>query len=110
MISVLASALTLCCPALLADPHPLEGRWHNTFPWHIEVENGVVKPVMETGELKMEARGNWLIATLVTNPTTAFSPTRPIRLAAPLGSPEPVFVMRDPVTMKMSGTERQPRP
>lgn len=107
MITRIAVALALCSSFQPTVPHPLEGAWKITYPWHLEMENGVAKPVMETGELKVEAHGDSLIATLVTTHTSEFSPTRPFRLATLRGSDEAVFVMRDQVSFNMRGTERQ---
>jgi hypothetical protein len=107
MLRTIALALVLWTPAQPPAQHPLEGVWKITYPWHIDVVNGVVKPVMETGELKVEARGDSLIATLATNPSAQRPQPRPLRLAAVPGSGDVVFVMRDPVTLTIGGTERQ---
>ena len=48
MIRTLAIALALVLTQQ-AGPHPLEGVWNISFPWHIEVVNGVVTPTMTVG-------------------------------------------------------------
>jgi hypothetical protein len=101
--------LSLVLALLTTDQraHPLEGVWTITFPWHVEVVNGVVTPTMETAEMKVEIQGDSLVATIARTPTTDTPNPRPIRLAAPLGTGETVFETRDRVTMSMgSGGER----
>ena len=104
MIRALAFALAL----VFADQqtHPLEGVWKITFPWHVEVVNGVVTPTMETAEMKVEIQGDSLVATISRTPTTDTPNPRPIRMAAPLGTGETVFETRDRVTMSIGGEER----
>jgi hypothetical protein len=103
LLTAIAATLTLPTLGQIAAPNPLIGVWTITYPWHLERENGVVKPFMETAQLTVEARGDSLIATVVTTHTSAYSPRRPFRLAAPSGSAEPTFVMRDQVTLNMRG-------
>ena len=107
MIRLLAVALVLAS-VQQSDPHPLEGIWKISFPWHIEVVNGVVTPTMEAGELRVEVKGDSLIAVVARMPT-ADSPTpRPIRLSAlRAGTPAITFETRDQVTVSSpDGGER----
>jgi hypothetical protein len=102
-------ALSLVLALVSSDQqaHPLEGVWKVTFPWHVEVVNGVVTPTMETAEMKVEIQGDSLVATISRTPTPDTPNPRPIRMAAPLGTGETVFETRDRVTMSMgSGGER----
>ena len=105
MIRALSLALALAFPD--QQVHPLEGVWTITFPWHVEVVNGVVTPTMETAEMKVEIQGDSLVATISRTPTTDTPNPRPIRMAVPLRTGETVFENRDRVTMSMgSGGER----
>jgi hypothetical protein len=89
-------------------PHPLIGTWKVTYPWHIEVVNGVVTPTMEIGKLTVEARGDSLVATLITDASPQFARRRLLHFAALAGSnASTTFVMRDLVTMNMGGAEQQ---
>ena len=92
MMRVLALLFLLAAPTQQQE-HPLVGTWKITYPWHIDVVNGVVKPVMETGELRVQARGDSLTAEVVRNGA------RTIRIAARKGAEETVFVARDSVTL-----------
>ena len=102
MIRALAVTLALLSTQQ-ADPHPLEGLWKVSFPWHIEVVNGVVTPTMESAEMRVEVKGDSLIAILARTPTADVPTPRPIRLAALAGSGEIVFETRDLVTMASAG-------
>jgi len=100
MIRVLAAATIALASIPTFDPHPLEGVWRISFPWHIEVVNGVVTPTMETGELRVEVKGDSLVATVARTPTADTPTPRPIRMAAlRLGIGEVSFEARDNVTM-----------
>ena len=101
MIRALSLALALVAPDQQA--HPLEGVWKISFPWHVEVVNGVVTPTMETAEMKVEIQGDSLVATVSRTPTTDTPNPRPIRMTAPLRTGETVFETRDRVTMAMGG-------
>jgi hypothetical protein len=102
MLRALAVALA-GIPIQNAGPHPLEGVWKITFPWHIEVVNGVVTPTMETGELRVELRGDSLIAVVMRTPSDDTPSPRPFQLAARATSGETIVETRDQVTMATGG-------
>jgi hypothetical protein len=102
--SSFALALLFAAPIHSEQPHPLVGVWRITYPWHLELVNGVVKPTMETGRLTVEARGDSLIATLDAEPA---GQGRSRRLSTSSGGAPPVFVMRDLVTVDMQGERRE---
>jgi len=90
----------------LAAPHPLEGTWQINYPWHVEIENGVPKPTMESGRMNVTAVGDSLIATIATDPSPMFPNRRKLRLAA-LRGPGPVrFEERGQVTVATPGGNR----
>lgn len=97
--------LTLAMLLASAQPHPLVGVWRLTYPWHTEIRNGTAMAYQENGELTVEAKGDSLIATVTTVPTSAFSPTRPFRLATVPSGTEAVFVERNVVTHTGTGGE-----
>lgn len=107
MIRALAVTLALVSTQQ-TDPHPLEGLWKVSFPWHIEVVNGVVTPTMESAEMRVEVKGDSLIATVARTPTADTPTPRPIRLAALRAQAGQVsFETRDNVTVSSpSGGER----
>lgn len=84
--SVLIAIVTLAPPTA---PHPLEGSWRITYPWHVEIENGVPKPTMESGRMTVTAIGDSLVATIATAPSPILPNGRAVRLAA-LRGPGPV--------------------
>ncbi len=84
-------------------PHPLVGVWRVTYPWHTEMRDGVAVPYQENGEVTVEVKGDSLIATVTTTPTSAFSPRRPFRLATVANGAEAVFVDRSVVTFTTEG-------
>lgn len=102
MLRALAFALAVV-PTQHADSHPLEGVWSISFPWHIEVVNGVVTPTMESAELRVEVVGDSLIAVVTRMPTAEMPTPRPIRLATLLGPGDAVFETRDKVTLASAG-------
>jgi hypothetical protein len=104
MIYTVVLALGLCSSVAQVEPHPLVGRWKVSFPWHVDIRNGVATPVMESGELRVEERGDSLVATIVRS--TEAQSKRDIRLAALKGPGETVFIARDKVTFSTGATQR----
>jgi hypothetical protein len=99
-----ALALFITLTPQPSQPHPLVGVWRITYPWHLEVVNGVVHPTMEKGHLTVETRGDSLIATLEAE---SAGQGRSRRLATSLGTGATVFVMRDLVTVDIRGNRRE---
>jgi hypothetical protein len=92
MKHVIATLVMICSALQSAQSHPLVGVWKVTYPWHVDVKDGVVTPVMESGEMTVEARGDSLIATIVRDNKRA------IRLAALKGAADPTFTTRDSIS------------
>ncbi len=46
------------------------------YPWRTEIRNGVALPYQENGEVRVEVKGDSLMATVTTTRTSEFSPTR----------------------------------
>ena len=93
--------LIMTCSLLPApQAHPLVGAWRVTYPWHVEVKNGVATPVMETGEMTVEARGDSLVASI------AREGKRAIRLATRRGPGDVTFIARDSVTFTSPSGKR----
>src|SRR5262245_36561496 len=101
-----ATAALILTLVMQAGPLPVAGVWRITYPWHIGVKDGVVTPVMETGQLTVEARADSIIAILRKDAGSAGRPT--LRLAAPRSTADTVvFVTRDKVSLTSSGATQE---
>lgn len=80
MIAVLP--LLLVSSSALFAQTPLVGRWKVTYPAGARVENGVQSPIMGSGMLRIEARGDSLVGELVADAIPELPATGPTRMAA----------------------------
>jgi hypothetical protein len=102
----LVLCLSLISSAVQAQQLPLVGVWQVTYPAGSRNEDGVVTPIMGTGTLTVEARGDSLVATLV-NDSSATPPTRPpIRMTGPARPGEAVFLSQSPAMLNINGEQR----
>lgn len=99
--------LTLCSSALQAQQQPLVGAWQISYPAGLRIENGAPTPIMATGWLTIEAKGDSLIAELVTDPSPDLPVRPPARLAAKASAGDATFISRTTATLNINGAERE---
>ncbi len=102
----LATLLALAGSSLHAQQATLVGTWQLSFPIGMQVDNGVPTPILGTGMLTVEAVGDSLIATLVTDHAPDMPARPPARLAAGMRTGEAVFTSHAPGQINMNGEER----
>lgn len=93
--------------ALSAQSHPLVGAWTVSFSGGARMENGTVTQLPATGTLTIEAVGDSLVATLVTNPIEGLPPRPPTRMATAAKSGDVVFVSRTPARVTVNGETQE---
>jgi hypothetical protein len=104
---VLAAVIMPVTGLLAQASHPLVGRWNIEFQRGQRMENGTVTPIMGTGDLVVEARGDSLVATLTTAGTRPDGSTVPpaVMRGAARGS-EAVFNHTTTAQLNMNGEVR----
>lgn len=106
MTRALLTLLALGGSVLQAQDSPFTGTWQLSYPIGMQVENGVATPISGTGVLTVEAVGDSLIATLVTDPVPDMPARPPARLAAKAGAGAVTFVSHASGKASMNGEER----
>jgi hypothetical protein len=104
MVRTILFALAFNASALVAQQPALVGTWQISYPAELRVMNGVLDPVMATGTLTVEARGDSLIANLLTDASPDLRARPPLRLATKAG-PNPTFESRSKATLNMNGEQ-----
>lgn len=99
--------LALCGSALHAQQQPFVGAWQMSYPAGMRIEGDVETPIIGTGLLTIEAQGDSLIGTLVTDPTPEMPARPPSRLAAKAGAGEVTFISIGKATININGSERE---
>lgn len=107
MTRAIVCILVLCSSALPAQQQPLVGVWQVSFPVGARIQNGTPTPIMATGVLTVEAKGDSLVADLVTDPSPDLPARPPIRLAARAGTGDAVFISRSKATIRANESERE---
>ncbi len=104
--SLVAAAALLVLPAAAqSQSHPMTGKWAVEYAAGMRVENDVPTPIMAKASLTVEAVGDSLIATLVTEPTADLPPRPPVRLATRRADGKVAFVQRTTLRMNRDGEE-----
>jgi hypothetical protein len=110
---VLAGAALAVAPQLLLPgvaigqvPHPLVGTWSIEYERGRRVENGEVTPIMGTGRLTIEQRGDSLVATFAPPARPDGTVPPPSTTSARIATPEVVFTQEQSVTINMNGEEQ----
>jgi hypothetical protein len=99
--------LALYGSALTAQQAPLVGAWRISYPGDLRIRNGVADPVMMNATLTVQAKGDSLIADLVTD-SAPNRPARPaLHLAGKAGNPEAVFITRSKATLNLNGNAQE---
>jgi hypothetical protein len=104
-------ALLFCCivtGSALSAQQQLVGKWQLSFPAGMRIENGVATPLMATGVLTIEAKGDSLLGELITNPSADVPSRPPTHLAAPATTAgQAVFVSHSEATVNRNGEQQK---
>jgi hypothetical protein len=103
MTPTIALLLILSGLGLPAQQPSLVGTWRISYPAGMRVENGMSTPIMASGTLTIEARGDSLIGELVTDSTAGLPPRPPAHLAAATSAGEATFVSRTQAKVNING-------
>ena len=106
----LATALLSLTPAFAAAQggSPLVGKWSIEYERGRRMENGTVTPMMGTGTLTIEPKGDSLVATLAVAGTRPDgSPVPPTVMGGKSTATGAVFVQKGIVTLNVNGEQRQ---
>jgi hypothetical protein len=98
-----ALLLALVPAPLLAQAHPLVGAWTVSFAVGMRMENGVETPIVQSGSMKIESKGDSLIATVAMQPIEGRPARPPSRMAAKIGSTPSVFVLTSQAMINING-------
>lgn len=93
--------------SLQAQQQPLVGAWQISYTAGMVIDNGVQTPIMATGVLTIEAQGDSLIGTLVTEATADLPARPPARLAGKPDTAGVVFISRTRAKLNMNGVEHE---
>lgn len=107
MIHAIAFVCAVCSVMPLPQQSSLVGVWRISYQAGMRLENGAATPIMASGTLTVEAKGDSLIGVLVTDSVPGFGPRPPARLVARASGTETAFVSRTQATLRFNGTERE---
>jgi hypothetical protein len=93
--------------ALEAQQPSLVGTWRISYTAGMRVENETSTPIMGSGTLTIEQRGDSLIGDLVTDPSAGLPQRPPAHLAAVTSAGEAVFTSRTTATVNINGDRRE---
>ncbi len=99
--------LALAGSTLQGQHQPLVGVWRISFPAGMRVENGVPTPIIGSGTLTIEAKGDSLIGDLVADSLPGRPARPPAHLAAAAGSGQIVFNSRTKAMVNINGDLRE---
>lgn len=94
-------------PAAMAQQPAVVGTWHLSFVVGNKVEPTGVTRIQGSGTLTIEAKGDSLIATLVTDPIPERPSPPPVRMAAVTGPGEITFTSQSKATLTINGAGRE---
>ena len=106
MIPAALLVLTLIPAPVAEQGHPLVGVWQISFAGGMQIQDGTPTPIMRTGRLTVEAKGDSLIATLTSDPASGLPARPPARMAAKAGPGKVTFVQRSTAQINLNGEER----
>lgn len=107
-VRLLASALLVLTPVLAAaqSGSPLLGKWSIEYERGRRMENGTVTPVMGTGTLTIESRGDSLVATLSGQTRPDGSAVPPLVMGGKNTAAGAVFLQKGQATLNINGEQR----
>jgi hypothetical protein len=108
-VAALLAASQLAAPSA-ADaqaPHPLVGTWKIEYERGRRIENGEATPIMGTGRLTIEQRGDSLLAAFEGDPRPDGTVPPRTTAGARASSPEVVFTQEQTATITINGEQQE---
>lgn len=102
-LAVLLSVIVVT-PAVAQNS--LAGVWKVSYPAGTRVENGEQSPIMGTGKLQIEARGDSLIAQFQADPAPDLPARGPVRLSGVAGPGPVALIVHQTTFVEVNGTQR----